>query len=59
MRRDRPGPLRWWERVMWWKPWRVTDWWKPQVFRGTDEYFRATVGVVIPPLGCFIFFVGR
>jgi hypothetical protein len=44
---------------MWWKPWRVTDWWKPRAFRGTDEYLRSTVGVVVPPLGCFIFFVGR
>lgn len=44
------------ERFMYWKPTEVTRPWLPRFFRGGDEWHNASVAVVLPFLGCFIFF---
>lgn len=51
MKKDRSA-----SRFMWWAPWKVTRPWLPRVFRGGDEWHNASIAVVIPPLGCFIWF---
>lgn len=44
------------QRFMYWAPWGVTRPWLPRIFRGGDEWHNASIAIVLPFLGCFIFF---
>lgn len=44
------------KRFMYWWPWGVTRPWLPRVFRGSDEWHNKSVAIVLPLLGCIIFF---
>lgn len=46
-------------RFMWWAPWHVTEPWKPRYFHGGDEWHNPSHAVVLPFLGCFIWFYGK
>jgi hypothetical protein len=46
-------------RFMYWSPREVTDPWLPRVFRGSDEHHNRSVGIVVPPFGCFTLFFDR
>lgn len=57
---SRPSHIAKVRRFMWWNPWSgVTDPWKPRFFRGCDEWHNKSVAVVLPFMGCFIFFWER
>jgi hypothetical protein len=43
-------------RFWWWYPWGLTRWWLPRVFLGGDEWCNVPLCIVVPPLGCFLFF---
>lgn len=47
------------ERFVYWAPRKVTQPWKPRVFRGGDEWHNASVAVILPFVGGFIFFWER
>jgi hypothetical protein len=46
-------------RFLYWRPRGVTKPWLPRVFGGVDEHHNRSIAVIVPFLGCLIYFWER